>query len=229
MGDVAALQSVWYAAVRQRAASSPRSWQLEGMAPEDELNLSAPPDAPAPLGGRRTPLMLAARGGHTAAVTLLLMMGADASKRDADGRTTLDHASSGAVRALLLNAAPAVERQKLNTRLVAYAILDDAAGVEALLRAGAFTEAMHAGERSFGAGLFPLHFAARSGNVRMLRALLAHGADIEVQSFEGEFIRNVGGWREMRSPLDCAVHYGQHEASLVLLHAGADHSAYGGA
>ena len=47
-----------------------------------------PPDAPNGI----TPLMAAAAGGHEAVVEALLERGADAAKRDAQGRTAAAHA-----------------------------------------------------------------------------------------------------------------------------------------
>ena len=47
-----------------------------------------PPDAP----GGVTPLMAAAAGGHEAVVEVLLERGADAAKRDAQGRSAAAHA-----------------------------------------------------------------------------------------------------------------------------------------
>jgi ankyrin repeat protein len=45
----------------------------------------------------KTPLMLAAMGGHAQVASLLLSMGADAAVQDSDGKTALEHASTDAV------------------------------------------------------------------------------------------------------------------------------------
>jgi hypothetical protein len=50
-----------------------------------------PPDAPDGV----TPLMAAAAGGHEAVVEALLERGADAAKRDAQGRRAAAHARAG--------------------------------------------------------------------------------------------------------------------------------------
>ncbi len=56
--------------------------------PEEE---DGPPDAP----GGITPLMLAAAAGHEAVVEVLLACGADAAKRDAQGRRAAAYARAG--------------------------------------------------------------------------------------------------------------------------------------
>ena len=49
-------------------------------------------DGPSDAAGGITPLMAAAAGGHEAVVEVLLACGADASKRDARGRSAAAHA-----------------------------------------------------------------------------------------------------------------------------------------
>ena len=49
-------------------------------------------DGPSDAAGGITPLMAAAAGGHEAVVEVLLACGADASKRDAKGRSAAAHA-----------------------------------------------------------------------------------------------------------------------------------------
>ncbi len=205
-GDETAILCAWHDTLLLRG------WARDdGITPVEELNITKPLSEGGVFGRRRTPLMLAAMGGHAAAVTLLLKMGADATLRDADGKTAAEHAASGALRQALSGAAPAAERIALNARLVDSAAAGDAGGVEAALAQGAFTAAMHGEPRSFAMGLFPLHFAARAGNSRMLRTLLAHGAHAEVASL----------WYGERA-LHLACEHGHSEAVAALLDGGAE-------
>lgn len=87
---------------------------------------------------RRTPLMLAALGGHERMVAALLAMGVDATLADAIGRTALQLAASEAVRKLLACVAPVAERLALNDQLLSAAKAKDTDGVAAALAAGAF-------------------------------------------------------------------------------------------
>ena len=201
---MALLRSAWYEALLQR-----RSWEHDGVTPVDELDITMPPGTGGRFGRRRTPLMLAAMGGHAAAVTLLLQLGADATLRDGDGKTALEHAASEAVCVALAQAAPAAERLALNARLVHHVAGGSVVEAEAALARGAFTEAMHGA--SFPCGLFPLHHAARLGDPRMLRALLARGAHTEAPSL----LQNG------QTSLSFAVAYGHLEAVQLLLAAGA--------
>ena len=110
-----------------------------------------------------TPLMLAARYGHTGAAERLLELGASPSARDEEERSPLHHAaeggSAGIVRLLLdagadAGAADAYGRTPLHTA----AEHGGAAAVELLLGAGAPPDARDAISRSA-----PLHLAAREG------------------------------------------------------------------
>lgn len=160
---------------------------------------------------RRTPLMLAALGGHERMVAALLAMGVDATLADAIGRTALQLAASEAVRKLLACVAPVAERLALNDQLLSAAKAKDTDGVAAALAAGAFPEAWDAAQGVRSRGLCPLHRACDAGNLDMVLALLAYGADIEVACrFHGD------------TPLLYACREGRVDIIAALLRAGAD-------
>ena len=92
---------------------------------------------------QRTPLMVAALGGHERVVTQLLAMGVDTMLQDADGKTALLLASTEAVSALLSRVKPVADRLAVNCALLAAAEARDADGVAVALEKGAFPEAWH--------------------------------------------------------------------------------------
>ena len=78
------LASKLLAAARAGDAAQVRALLPPAGNPEED----GPPDAP----GGVTPLMAAAAGGHEEVVEVLLERGADAAKRDAQGRSAAAHA-----------------------------------------------------------------------------------------------------------------------------------------
>jgi hypothetical protein len=78
------LASKLLAAARAGDVERVRALVPRAGSPEED----GPPDAP----GGMTPLMAAAAAGHEAVVELLLERGADAAKRDAEGRSAAHHA-----------------------------------------------------------------------------------------------------------------------------------------
>ena len=159
---------------------------------------------------KRTPLMLAALGGHERMAKMLLAMGVDATLKDTEGKTALQQAASNAVRSLLASAPSVAVRKTRNERLALAAREGDTQGVEAALAEGAFTEAM-GDESDFMRGIFPLHRACTAGDMEMVKALLAHGAHTDVAClWAGE------------TPLFQACQHGHVEVVKALLDAGAN-------
>jgi ankyrin repeat protein len=157
---------------------------------------------------KRTPLMIAALGGHERMVARLLSMGADAMLENAEGKTALQHASCDAVRSLLSGVPPAAERIARNSRLVAAARAEDAGNVEAALAEGAFPDSM----RDFYDDLpSALHCMCRAGDVRVVKTLLEHGARADIRCF----FTNM-------TPMAHACQHGHAEVVSALLDAGAN-------
>lgn len=147
---------------------------------------SAPVDTPIDYGDNAiTPLMKAAWDGDRPIVEYLLSKGANVNFRSKeDGGTALLNAVTQGdveiVRALLAAKANVAARNKYDFNAFTSAV---AAGkreiAEALLEAGAKPNE----EVS---GLTPLAFAASSGDVEMMRFLVAHGADVNHRSASGQ-------------------------------------------
>jgi ankyrin repeat protein len=126
----------------------------------------------------KTPLKLAAMGGHAQVASLLLSMGADAAVQDSDGKTALEHASTDAVRDILSATRPVAEQLALNAQLLQAACAGNTSAVETVLaHGGVFTAPMVAQHHA--RGFFPVHYAVGRFDTRMMNALLAAGADIE--------------------------------------------------
>jgi ankyrin repeat protein len=126
---------------------------------------------------RRTPLMLAALGGHKQMVRCLLAMGAHARLKDADGKSARQHASRKKLHELLLNAVSPEAQLARNRKLLAAARQGDVDAVEQALADGASPDVR---ELLAEGGKSPLHYACQAGNSEMMELLLDYGADVEV-------------------------------------------------
>jgi ankyrin repeat protein len=184
LGDEQALRTAWDALLTEVYSydgsddEEPEGYEGSPAAVLNELGAHKSEDGDSDVCVEKTPLMLAAMGGHARVLSLLLSMGADATVQDSDGKTAMEHASSDAVRALLRAARPVTEQLALNAQLLDAASAGNTLAVEAVLaHGGVFTEPMAARHRK--RGFFPLHYAARTGDLCMTNALLAAGAYIE--------------------------------------------------
>jgi ankyrin repeat protein len=138
------------------------------------------------LGGK-TPLMLAAQGGHAEMVDVLLAHGAavDAATPNGDALTALDLAVHGnhsaAARALLSHGADVHARhgEGMSTPLHFAAFLGYPELAELLLAHGANVHAR--GEHRY----TPLHSAVQGGHRRVVDLLVAHGADVFASTANG--------------------------------------------
>ncbi|MBK6005350.1 ankyrin repeat domain-containing protein [Ramlibacter ginsenosidimutans] len=163
-------------------------------------------DLDAALDETGTTLLLDAVRQESAAVPVLLSLGADGNRADSDGNTAL-HACAGSswhgLAGLVLEAGADHDRRNAQgqTALALAAALDDADAVDALLQAGANADARDA------AGATPL-MSARSGNV--VRRLVASGADPDATDHAG------------RTPLIAAAEAACAEVVRTLIQVGAD-------
>jgi len=162
----------------------------------------------------KTPLMLAAGGGHANAVRALLSAGADPTSRDQSGGSALHYAAMwggvDAVRALLeadATDANAIESILYRTPLWYAAMYDNAEMVEALIRGGAWTRPRDSDGRT------ALLAASLAGRTQAVAALLRLGAQIEERDLDGA------------TPLMLAIISGSADTVAGLKAAGADLAA----
>jgi ankyrin len=169
-----------------------------------------------------TPLVDAIRAEHPSDVVLLLKQGANSDLPDTDGFTPLQHAflkGNQEIITTLLNAG--VDLKRWNSRgltplhVAASMAEGDAAIVELMLQKGANPSTpTRAGVEEIASkrsppGLQPLHLAAASGNLPVMRLLLKNGAALEARTDAGE------------TPLHIAAQ-NANGAVQALLEAGAD-------
>ena len=162
-----------------------------------------------------TPLMYAARLGHSEVVSQLLDAGMGVDERSSGGMTVLHHAASSAaaatsratIRELLRRGASheVVDEQGMSC-LHAAAEAGNAAAAEALLAAGAVADAREP------RGATALHLASSAGNAAVAEALLRGGASVNA----------IGAGV---SPLHLAASGGHTATVRVLLNGGADADA----
>ncbi|HEY7211700.1 MAG TPA: ankyrin repeat domain-containing protein [Bryobacteraceae bacterium] len=161
-------------------------------------------------------------------VKLLTDSGADVNARSNRGRTVLlvaaSHDSNARVIRLLLSkgADPLTAADKTNnTPLLASAYANDTESIKIFLEKGADVNARNI------AGLNALMFAASHGNVEIVRALLARGANVNEQSGPtiAPPVRHGLIAVGKLSPLMLAVTSGSAETVRLLLQAGADVNA----
>ncbi|CAM9485929.1 unnamed protein product, partial [Ascophyllum nodosum] len=165
----------------------------------------------------RTPLMLAALGGHEEVVCMMLKAGAGTDLRDHRGGSPLHIAAcqgSVAIATALLEAGADKEARMVNGRSPLHlAVINDNIDVVTLLvRNEAFTE--HC-DRS--RDQTPLSEAAEYGLAPIIRILLEAGADVESTSLEG------------LTPLHWACRFNHSTSVEVLLASGANPDVVDGA
>lgn len=153
-----------------------------------------------------TALHLAAAGGYTPVVGILLDAGADVDAVNGIGQTALHNAAweghTDTVALLLKRGAQADIQSQDGAPLFCAAIAGHADIANLLLAAGAEPNAQG------GDGERPLHGAAEGGNVEVIQSLLKRGADPNATSSRG-------------TPLSIAARQGHAGACRVLLRAGA--------
>jgi ankyrin repeat protein len=155
-----------------------------GANPNMQLFLRPSKSRGGPLSRGTTPLIVAASGGDLDVIQLLLEHGAKADLMQADLQTPVS---------ALAGARGAPERM--------------AAALEMLISAGADPNVVavhHHLQRTRGGS--PLHYAVRANNEKMVEALVAHGADINIVDKDGltaldhAMQRNQIGFLQMRRP-----------------------------
>jgi len=155
------------------------------------LDGGAPPQAPAGVRQRRSPLVFAAMTGNLENVRLLLAHGARSSEEALAEAVTFGHAS--VAKALIDAGANAQITEGSGINLLHWAAITNRASVIPILaKAGVPLDAID------DAGFTPLMYAATLdvGDTDTLRALLTAGADRRIRNEEG------------RTPLEQARHYG---------------------
>ena len=165
------------------------------------------------FGPRDSPVADAAMRGDVEAVKALIAEGADVNEAQGDGMTALHWAArnrdGGLVRTLIEAGAEVGAGTRIGHYTALHMAAEAGAGevVELLLGAGADPE------RAIlvGGGARPLHFAAGSGDVRAVAALVAAGAGVDATE---------ESWGQ--TPLIFAASKGRTAAVRALLEAGAD-------
>ena len=151
-----------------------------------------------------TVLMIASGLGRHNAVRALLMLGADSTVQDYQGRTALMHAIRGAHNesAALLIRSPTLELRDTHKETALYYAIraGDQETFESILAAGADPNARNELHES------PLMLAASRGNREMIRTLLAYGAQPNLLDATGNYdarrIARVSGFEDISSLLD---------------------------
>ncbi|MCA9175060.1 MAG: ankyrin repeat domain-containing protein [Planctomycetales bacterium] len=128
-----------------------------------------------------SPLALAVRNGHTAAVKVLLEFGANPNEYGIYSLTPLANAAERGqleiVRHLLAHGANVHAAPDAYTALMRACIGGHAEIAKLLLEAGADINAKHDD------GQLPLHFAAKRGSAACVALLLKHGADLSAKAY----------------------------------------------
>ena len=133
-----------------------------------------------------TPLIVAAKKGHIKFVKTFVEKGASIDAADKNGDTALILAkreNRHDVVLYLLNKEALIEKRSEQDELMAYATLNSYLDIAENL-----IQRQISVNRRFSDGLFPLWYAVRNGNGKMIDMLLAAGADLEAKNKEGETV-----------------------------------------
>lgn len=160
----------------------------------------------------QTPLMAAAFVGDSGSTLLLLDAGGDPGATDEDGRSAFSYAimrGQFSVARMLVEAGADPDLIDVSGfTLLMSAVANDSADAVAFLldQAGADVDGRHE------SGVTALHFAAVLGHLEMIDTLLAHGANPNAATVDGQ------------TPLMAAASKGMADAAVLLIEAGADYS-----
>jgi ankyrin repeat protein len=170
-----------------------------------------------------TPLILTAQYGNLSCLRLLLARGANANATNAAGATALHRAAFDyeKVRTLIAHGADVNKGSGLGNSALMLAArpANSFRTVELLLANGANAKATN----HFGATA--LMAAVAGGDVKSVRLLIRHGADVNAQAAANEMGFILGGGR---SPLMWAAFRGNVSLLKLLIEAGADVNGVGG-
>ena len=151
-----------------------------------ELLLSKDADLNKANNSGETPLIVAAKKGHIKFVKVFVEKGATIDAADKNGDTALILAkreNRHDVVIYLLNKDALIEKRSEQDELMAYATLNNYHDIAENL-----IQRQISVNRRFSDGLFPLWYAVRNGNAKMIDMLLAAGADLEAKSKDGETV-----------------------------------------
>ena len=151
-----------------------------------ELLLSKGADLNKANNNGETPLIVAAKKGHIKFVKTFTETGASIDTTDKNGDTALILAkreNRHDVVLYLLNKEALIEKRSEQDELMAYATLNRYHDILENL-----VQRQISVNRRFTDGLFPLWYAVRNGDARMIDMLLAAGADLEAKSKDGETV-----------------------------------------
>ena len=151
-----------------------------------ELLLSKDADLNKANNNGETPLIVAAKKGHIKFVKVFVEKGTAIDAADKNGDTALILAkreNRHDVVLYLLNKEALIEKRSEQDELMAYAVLNNYHDIAENL-----IQRQISVNRRFSDGLFPLWYAVRNGNAKMIDMLLAAGADLEAKSKEGETV-----------------------------------------
>jgi len=133
-----------------------------------------------------TPLMVAAKKGHIKFVKTIVEKGASIDSADKNGDTALILAkreNRHDIVLYLLNKDALIEKRSEQDEIMAYAALNNYHDI-----AGNLIQRQISVNRRFSDGLFPLWYAVRNGNAKMIEMFLNAGADLEAKNKDGETV-----------------------------------------
>ena len=173
-----------------------------------ELLLNKGADLNKPNTAGETPLIVASKKGHIRFVKTLTEKGVNIDTTDKNGDSAIILAkreNKHDVVFWLLSKNAMVEKRSEQDELMAYATLNSYHDIAENL-----IQRQISPNRRFHDGLFPLWYATRNGDAKMISMLLAAGADLEAKNKEGETVLLYA----------CAKR--EEHVILILLESGAD-------